>query len=259
MFSNSIGAYTVEQQAVPGVRINLSELRTTTRFNDLYEGVQKEIEAIDTFIYNQIKLAEECEALIPHNTDTIASIPPDVALCESKMETLERALEADAAAIDDAKSLARKDTEAARLSFKAISTIRMPTHLQSGGLFRSSASSATTFAGTKDNSSTSTNLLSYFNTQTNEMSKKLNAIKNQLSEVESYLSLVEEHQVAQIQSTRLTHGRNRGVKSAEDQIKEMAGALQSFEGGILSVASRLTSTRESLGGLIMGEGNRRGR
>ena len=243
---------------MPGVRINLSELRPTTRFNDLYEGVQKEIEAIDTFIYNQIKLAEECEALMPHNTNTVASMPPDVALCEGKMETLERALEADAVAIDEAKRLARKDTEAARLSFKAISSIRMPAHLQSGSLFRTSGNSAA-FAGTRDDSSTSVDLLSYFNTQTDEMSKKLTAMKNQLGEVESYLSLVEEHQVAQIQSTRLSHGRHGGVKSAEDQIKEMAGALQSFEGGILSVASRLTSTRENLGSLIMGESNRRGR
>lgn len=235
---------------MPGVRINLSELRPTTRFNDLHEGVQKEIEVIDTFIYNQIRLAGECESLMPHNATKVSTMPPDVEICARKLEALERSLEADAVSIEDAKKLARKDAHVARLSFKAISSLRMPAHLQSGINFRTETAG---FTSTVDDASSSTDLLSYFDNQTEEMNKKLDVMKNQLSEVESYLYSIEAQQIAQTQSIRLSHGRDGGVKSAEDQIKEMANALQSFEGGILNVASRITATRESLGGLIVGD------
>lgn len=45
------------QQTVPGVRIDLTNLRGTTRFNDLHEDLQKEISKLDDIIQGQIKLA----------------------------------------------------------------------------------------------------------------------------------------------------------------------------------------------------------
>lgn len=205
---------------------------------------------IDTFIYNQIRLAGECESLMPHNATKVSTMPADVEICARKLEALERSLEADAVSIEDAKKLVKKDASAARLSFKAISSLRMPAQMQSGLGFRADAAG---LASTGDDASSSTDLLSYFDNQAEDMNKKLGVMKTQLSEVESYLSSMEAQQIAQSQSIRLSHGRDGGVKSAEAQIKEMAGALQSFEGGILNVASRITATRESLGGLIMGD------
>ena len=238
---------------MPGVRINLNELRPTTRFNDLYETVQREIEVLDTFILNQINLSGECDNLMPKVGESIAYMPNDVDLCERKLEATERALETDAGAIEFARNLVKEDVDAARLSFKAIQGLRLPAHFHSANLWNTPGASAPAAFNAEEDAAASADLLSYFSKQSDDMSKKLEGMKKSLGDVESYISSLETRQAAQIQSARLSHGRDGGVKSADEQLRELATVLKEFEGGILAVAGKVGGARESVQEVMLGD------
>ncbi|RYP55875.1 hypothetical protein DL770_010874 [Monosporascus sp. CRB-9-2] len=74
----SLGQSTNQQQTVPGVRIDLSNLKGTTRFSDLQENLQKTIEDIDKFILNQIRHQEELQSFMPGHGDMLENVPEDV-------------------------------------------------------------------------------------------------------------------------------------------------------------------------------------
>ncbi|KAI4153248.1 MAG: hypothetical protein LQ340_002434 [Diploschistes diacapsis] len=259
VFSASIGQYTAAQQTVPGVRIDLSNLKPTTRFNDLHEGLQKEIESIDAFILKQMELQAECESVLPSVGERITHLPGDVKYCARKLDAYERALENDAAAIDSARDLVKSEVEDARLSFKAIHSLRVPAQFHRSSSWNAAAVNAPKSLSAEDDKSA--DLVSYFSKQADDMGRKLSGLTKSLREVESYLSSLEGHQSAQVQAARMSHGRDGGVRSADEQIRELASVLRDFEGGILGVAGKVGAAREGVQELILGEGwnNRRGR
>ena len=261
IFSASIGQYTAAQQTVPGVRIDLSNLKSTTRFDDLYEGLQKEIENIDAFILKQMELQSECESAMPSIGDTITQMPADVEFCERKLEALERALENDAAAIDSARDLVKSEVDDARLSFKAIHSLRIPAQFQHSSPWATAPTiNAPTSLSAEDDKSASADLVSYFSKQADDMGRKLEGLTSNLSEVESYLASLEAHQVAQVQAARLSHGRDGQIKSGDEQIRELGNVLREFEGGILTVAGKVGAAREGVQEVMLGDGLiRRGR
>ena len=248
LFSASIGQYTAAQQTIPGVRIDVSNLRPTTRFNDLYEGLQKEIEFLDTFILSQMDLASDCEGAMPRIADILAYLPNDVAFCETKLDATQRALETDAASIDAAKSLVKADTEAARISFKAIHNLRMPAQFHHSSLWNAPGASAPTSlsANAEEEAAASTSLVSYFTRQADDMGRKLDAFQKNIKDVEDYLSSLEASSVSQLQSARFSRGRDGGARSAEDQVRELGAVLREFEGGILNVAGKVGAARETV-------------
>ena len=260
VFPTSIGQYTAAQQTVPGVRIDLSNLKPTTRFNDLYEGLQKEIENVDAFILKQMELQSECESAMPSIGNTITQMPRDVEFCTQKLEALERALENDAAAIDSARDLVRSEVDDARLSFKAIHSLRIPAQFQQSSPWTTPAVNAPTSLSAEDDKLASADLLSYFSKQADEMGRKLEGLTKNLREVESYLEGLEAHQIAQVQAARLSHGRDGGIKSGEEQVRELGNVLREFEGGILGVASKVGAAREGVQDVMLRDSTgRRGR
>src|SRR5271156_1108431 len=66
------------QQTVPGVRIDTTNIRGTTRFNDLHEDLQKQITQIDEVIQAQIRLKHDCDAIMPSHESQLSNIPHDV-------------------------------------------------------------------------------------------------------------------------------------------------------------------------------------
>ena len=254
VFSSSIGQYTAAQQTVPGVRIDLSNLKPTTRFNDLYEGLQKEIENVDAFILRQMELHGECESAMPSIAEKIVSMPGDVELCGRKLEALERALETDAAAIDSARDLVKSEADDARLSFKAIHSLRIPAQFHSSSPWTVPGANAPTSLSAEDDKTASADLVSYFSKQADDMGRKLEGLTKNLREVESYLGRLEAHQSAQVQAARMSHGRDGGMKSADEQVRELAGVLREFEGGILGVAGKVGAAREGVQEVMLGDG-----
>ncbi|MCJ1423512.1 hypothetical protein MMC29_001396 [Sticta canariensis] len=261
IFSASIGQYSQQQQTVPGVRININELRPTTRFTDLHEDLQRMIGDVDNFILRQIGLCEECEGAI-ENVASFSSVPNDVEYCTKTLETVQDALENDAEAIAHAKTLVKTDVANAKLSFKVIQNLKMPPQYQQSGVWRSpdlSQAAARTLSD-DDRLGPSSNLVSYFSQEVDNMSKTLEGYKRSIGEVETYLKGVEVNTVHQMQQMAFTQGQDGQPKSAEDQVRELAAVLREFENGILGVAGKVGGTREKLQEVMLGNvGSRNGR
>jgi nucleoporin p58/p45 len=242
IFSSSIGQYTQQQQTVPGVRIDLSNIRPTTRFNDLHETLQREIETIDNLILQQIHFHDECEQVMPKVVAASSHIPRDVEYCQGQLEAMQHALESDAGAIDDAKRLVKMDAADAKMCFKAIQNLRMPQQFHHAGLWSPPTGSAGPALGEENGESG--DLIAYFSGQADEMARKLEAYKKNSAEIEAYLKDIEANTTQQMQRLQFTRGRDGGERSADDRIRELVAVLREFEKAILTVASKVGSLRD---------------
>ena len=262
IFSTSIGHYSQAQQTVPGVRINLSELRPTTRFNDLHDDIQKIIENVDKFILNQISLSEQCDGTMPKVESALAFIPNDVEFCARRLDTMQQALENDAGAIETNRELVGKDAADARLSFKTIQNLRMPQQFQHANLWNQPQPPQNIGSVLQDGNveeNASADLVSYFSKQADEMASTLGTFKSHIAEVETYLRGLEAKTVQQMQRLQFTKNRDGGQRSADDQVRELAAVLREFEGGILGVAGKVGGVREKVQEAMLGEQTPRSR
>ncbi|KAI4198033.1 MAG: hypothetical protein LQ350_005544 [Teloschistes chrysophthalmus] len=258
VFATSIGQYTQHQKTVPGVRVNLSELRPTTRFADLHEQLQSVIENIDVFIQQQMKFQQECAAVNPTIDEKCRDIPGDVEVCTKALDTMQQALENDAAAISQAKTLTKGDVANAKLSFTAVENMAVPQQYQATNVWalplasRDAGPSLLADEEAKDGDG-SANLVSFFSAQADEMSKSLDNYRKNIIEVEAYLKGIEGNTVQQMQQLSFTQGPNNQRKGAEDQVRELAAVFKEFENGIINVASKVGGVRENVQEVVLEE------
>lgn len=244
------------QQTTPGVKIDVSNVRGTTRFNDLHEELQKQIEQIDTFIQQQISFKEQCNALMPAHDQNLSSIPNDVEYVKSKADTVELALDNDSQAINTMKGVVQKDAANARLSFKAIENLKLPQQFHYNGMWHGHSSTMTPSRGGPGSSQGASadeplDLVSYFSNCATDMTQLLDIYQKNITEIEAHLRTVEASTIAQSQQLMFRRGRDGGVRSSEDQVRELAAVLQEFERGILSVAGKVGSVREDVQEILL--------
>lgn len=242
-----------------------SELRPTTRFTDLHEQLQTLIENIDDFIQQQMKYQQECFSLNPSINKDCSDIPDDVDFCSKALETMQTALENDAAAISQAKWLTKGDIADAKLCFSAIENMAVPQQYQTTNLWalplvsRESAPSLIDDEAFKDGIG-SINLINYFSHQADEMSRLLEGYQKNIGEVESHLKGIEGNTMQQMQQQLFTRGHDGQGKAAEDQVRELAAVLKEFENGILNVAGKVGGVRENMQEVMLGDyGSHNGR
>ncbi|KAL8664944.1 MAG: hypothetical protein Q9202_002653 [Teloschistes flavicans] len=258
VFATSIGQYTQHQKTVPGVRVNLSELRPTTRFPDLHEQLQSLIENIDVFIQQQMKFQQECAALNPSIDKQCSEIPGDVEVCTKALDTMQQALENDAAAISQAKTLTKGDVANAKLSFTAVENMAVPQQYQATNVWalpmasRGAGPSLLADEERKDGEG-GANLVSFFSAQADEISKSLDNYRKHIFEVEAYLKGIEGNTMQQMQQLSFTQGHDNQTKSAEDQVRELAAVFKEFENGIISVAGKVGGVRENVQEVVLEE------
>ncbi|KAL8669772.1 MAG: hypothetical protein Q9168_005650 [Polycauliona sp. 1 TL-2023] len=268
LFATSIGQFTQRQQPVPGVRVTTSELRPTTRFTDLHEQLQTLVENIDGFIQQQMKYQQECTAMNHGLDENCNQVPADVDFCTRALNTMQHALENDAEAISQAKALTKADVANAKLSFATIENMAVPQQYQATNLWALPSISREAAPSSLDDESIvdgngSTSLVSFFSSQSDEMSKSLDNYKKNIGEVESYLKGIEVNTVTQLQQLSLTRGQDGHGKSAEDQVRELAAVLKDFEQGIIGIAGKVGGVREKVQEVVLDDsgsyngGNRR--
>ena len=235
-----------------------TELRPTTRFTDLHENLQTLIENIDGFIQQQMKFQQECLALNPSIEEKCKQMPGDVEFCSKALDTMQNALENDAGAIADAKSLTKGDVANAKLSFSTIENMSVPQQYQASSLWtlptvsRDSAPSLLDDEDTRTSNSSSS-LTAFFANQSDMMSKSLESYKKNVTDVEAYLKGIEANTMQQIQQLFFARGQDGVGKSAEDQVRELAAVLKEFESGILNVASKVGGVRENIQEVMLGD------
>ena len=250
LFPSQIGQYTQQQQTVPGVRIlDVNQVRSTTRFNDLHEDLQKIIEGVDNFILGQMHCQEECAQHTEDIDQKCHQLPPDVEYCTKALNTMQQALENDAESIALAKGLVKIDVADAKLVFKTVQSLKMPPQFQQSGLWNTTAitqSGNSSFPEDDAEMGASRNIVEYFSKQADEMAKTLDAYKRNVGQVEAYLKGVESNTMKQMQQTVFSRGQDEGDKSAEEQVRQLAAVLRDFEHGITGVASRVGDTRDKV-------------
>jgi nucleoporin p58/p45 len=231
--------------SVPGVRIDVSLMRGTTRFNDLHEDLQKQIENIDKIIIAQQALSADCEAIMPSHESQLLCIPTDVDFLQRKLIGVESSLETDAEAVALVGNLVKSDAEHAKLSFRAIDNLKLPPQYHQGNWIGKSASVSTS---SQQDPSNSQDLVSYFSQTADEMSATLQKYQSHISEIEQHLRTVEAATMMQAQQM---NGQGFG-DDVDEQKRELAAVLREFEAGIRGVAGVIAETREGMQRLQLG-------
>jgi nucleoporin p58/p45 len=226
----------------PGVKIDMSNLRPTTRFSDLHDDLKKQIESIDAFIRQQESFATQCEGMIGRHATDVESIKPDVDLIQNKIETVELALENDGAAIENAKELVQRDAGDLIRVARMAENLQLPQQYHYG---RSSRPSTTDDEYDID-------LVGYFGKQAEVMQQTLDTYTSHLAEIEAHLRVVEGSTVQQAHQIAAQRSGGRAGNSA-DNVRELAETLRGFESGILGAAGLVGSCREGVNELILGK------
>lgn len=244
-----MGQSTAPQSTTPGTKIDLSNLRPTTRFSDLHDDLKKQIEAIDAFIRQQESYSSQCEALLPNHSANVDSLKPDVQLITAKIDTVELALENDSRTIETAKALVKRDATDLMRCARVIENLTLPSQYHYGpsvSAARTRASSSST------NDDYDVDLVGYFMRQADAMQSTLDTYTSNLTEIENHLRVIEHstiHQAQQLAAQR-TGGR---ASTGQDTVRELADTLRGFENGILGAAGLVGSCREGVNDLVMGK------
>ncbi|KAL1303527.1 hypothetical protein AAFC00_006902 [Neodothiora populina] len=248
--SLTMGQGNAQQQIVPGTKIDLSNLRPTTRFSDLHDDLKKQIEAIDSFIRQQESYSAQCEALLPNHSTNVDSIKPDVDFVAGKLETVELALENDSRAIDSAKALVKRDAADLMRCARVTENLTLPSQYHYGPSVNTAARTraSTTSA---DDDSYDVDLVAYFMRQADAMQTTLDTYTSNLAEIENHLRVIEVGTVQQAQQLAAQRTGSRAV-NAQNNVRELAETLRGFENAILGAAGLVGSCREGVNELILG-------
>ncbi|KAI5199090.1 hypothetical protein E4T39_06447 [Aureobasidium subglaciale] len=238
----TMGQNNTQNNTQPGVKIDMSNLRPTTRFSDLHDDLKKSIESIDAFIRQQESFATQCEGMIGRHAADVESIKPDVDLIQNKIETVELALENDGAAIENAKELVQRDASDLIRVARMAENLQLPQQYHYG---RSSRPSSTDDEYDID-------LVGYFAKQAEVMQNTLDTYTSHLAEIEAHLRVVEGSTVHQAHQLAAQRAGGRAGSSA-DNVRELAETLRGFESGILGAAGLVGSCREGVNELILGK------
>jgi len=246
-----MGQGNAPQNTVPGTKIDLSNLRPTTRFSDLHDDLKKQIEAIDAFIRQQESYSSQCEAVLPRRSTDIDSIKPDVDLIAGKLETVELALENDSRTIESAKALVKRDAADLMRCARVTENLTLPSQYHYGPSVTAAARTRAPTANSDDDSY-DVDLVGYFMRQADAMQSTLNTYTSHITEIENHLRVIEVSTVQQAQQLAAQRSGSR-AGNGQDTVRELAETLQGFEHGILGAAGLVGSCREGVNELILGK------
>ncbi|PQE26308.1 nucleoporin nup49 nsp49 protein [Rutstroemia sp. NJR-2017a BBW] len=244
----NLGSQSQQAQVVPGVRIDVSQMRGTTRFNDLHEDLQKQIMHYDNVIQAQITMKNDCEAIMPKHAELLSHVPNDVEFCRRKLIGMEDAMETDAAKIAQVRELIKEDVEHAKLSFRAIDNLKLPAQYHTPGIWASKSTSNPN--GTQSSESDAPDLVSFFSSTADELEVTLQKYQRNFTEIEAHLRSLEASTAQQTQA--IIAKRNGRSTAQENPTAELAAALFEFEQSIMGVAGRIGSAREGVQALQLG-------
>lgn len=234
------------QQSVPAVKIDWSNVKPTTRFNELHQEVQDAIVFIDEVIQGAMRASMQCSEAIPGLGRQTDALPADVDYLERRLETVEGALGRDAVVVSQNKKVIEKDSEDAVRLFRAIENLKLPNQ------FHYSTIGSGFQADADADGANATDLLGYFSTRAEELEAKTKLFDRHQREVDAHLRTVEHSAVEGMQKL----GRRNGEGASGDGLREIAGVMRTFEEAILRVAERIGEDRERVVDLSLGGGVR---
>lgn len=227
------------------MRIDVSNIQPTTRFNDLQEDLQKQIAMIDEGIQKCIKDKEAIDAFLPAHGEQVAAIPTDVSFVSRKSDGAQAALSGDIVAINQLREMIKTDTDNARLSFRAVDNLKLPTQYHQAGLWSTRGQATSAGAGTNADSESNSDLISFFSRTADEMDETMKKFESNLGEIEVHLRGVQGNLLEQLQ--RVSAQSKQGVQGGVDErVLELAAVLRDFEESILKVAGVVGGIKEGV-------------
>ncbi len=240
---------------VPGVQVDVSQMRGTTRFNDLHEELQKQIEQGDAFIQQQTAFASQCAALMPAHSQSLDQLSPDVEFVAHKADAVELGLDNDSLAVGQLKETVKRDVDEARLAWRVVDNLKLPQQFHHSGLVWPGTGAPTRSLGgaaatdVLDEAAAATDLVSYFSTRADALAATFADYQQNITEIEAHLRLVESTAVVQTNALLSRRGplsANDASAGRDDDLRSLSAVLADFERGILAVASKIGATREAV-------------
>ncbi|KFY07586.1 hypothetical protein V492_07001 [Pseudogymnoascus sp. VKM F-4246] len=220
------------QATVPGVRIDLSNLRNTTRFNDLNEELQKKIEEFDAGVLSLMAKGDQCTAILPAHGEQLELVPDNVDFLQRKVIGVQANLDGDVQAVSQTSKQVYVDGENAKLSFTVVDNLKLPQQFHTGIWNPSKPSPSASKPG-----EAAGDLVTFFSQTSDEMDQTISTYKENISEIELHLRGVERS----LMQAGSNIGRNGQDKN---EVENLVGVLRDFEMGILEVAGRVGGARE---------------
>jgi nucleoporin p58/p45 len=238
-----------QQQTVPGVTIDMTNIRNTTRFGDLHQDIKKEIENIDAVIQAQIQMKNQCDAIMSSHNTQLAQIPHDVEFCQRKLIGVQNAGAGDVYSINLVKKYIDTDVQHAKLSFKAIDNLKLPPQYHNSGIW-STKTTPSSNQGQTNGEGGAQDMVSFFSSTADELAATLASYQKHIVEIEQHLRSVEGSSAAQLNT--LIAKRNGSFAGIEDPMEQLTGALRDFEESLLGVAGDVGAAREGVQSLQLG-------
>lgn len=227
------------------MRIDVSNIQPTTRFNDLQEDLQKQLAMIDEGIQKCIKDKEAIDAFLPAHGEQVAAIPTDVSFVSRKSDGAQAALSGDIVAINQLREMIKTDADNARLSFRAVDNLKLPMQYHQAGLWSTRGQSTAAGTSTNADSESNSDLISFFSKTADEMDEMMKKFESNLGEIEVHLRGVQGNMLEQLQ--RVSAQSKQGVQGGVDErVLELAAVLRDFEEGILKVAGVVGGIKEGV-------------
>lgn len=273
-------------------QIDIAHLRSTTKFEQLTPELQREIEAVDTMIYNQISLAQQVSDLLPLVIAAGETIPNGVDFVTQKLEELETGLGNDAEAIVAAKDGDLKENELeAKAVFRAVDRLKMPRQYQAshtsnesfgqssaGGIYSGSGLSGwwnnpQTLRGNVRGTNAAghtiqlpgddteevqgpKSLIEVFNTRVNGMEERIQEQKRLLEQIEQYTQGLEGKVISKEREVneRLAYGDRDGsaMSEKEHQMQLLRYVFGEVQRSMYDVADKVGAARDELARLERG-------
>jgi nucleoporin p58/p45 len=251
-----------QQQMVPGVKIDLSNIKPTTRYFELHDDLQREIDRVDNFIQQQIQFFAQCGAFMPEHGNQLKTIPQDVDFVHKRYDATTVGLQGDASDIAAVQKSVQADIEDARRVFTAIENQKLPLQFHYSTAWPAQATGPAA-DGADGGAFTATDLLPYFEARSDELAARLARYQRQLVEIEAHLRTVEGSATEQMLRLLRRNGSGEDGGGGRERVADLVDAMRTFEEAVLRVAARVGEARQgviecTLDGSALGNGNARG-
>jgi nucleoporin p58/p45 len=237
--------------ATPATKLDWSNVRNTTRFNDLTDEAKQDIEKIDKLISEQEQFCKQIEAFLPNHGSKLQTLGPDVELITEKLEEVDRSLAVDAQGVQQDKNITEKDEIDIARCIRIIDNLRMPSQY----VYHPAANSGRQPQPPAWDETYDVDLVgNYFQPLTQDMARLLATYAGNMAEIENHMGTIEQSAVAQAQqlgAQRSGLGSQRDVGS--DSVRQLADTLRGFEASILTAAGKVGSCREGVNELVLGK------
>jgi nucleoporin p58/p45 len=236
--------------ATPATKLDWSNVRTTTRFNDLTDTAKQDIEKIDKLISEQEEYCKQIEAFFPNHGNQLQTLGPDVDLITEKLEEVDRSLAVDAQGVQQDKNIAEKDEIDIARCIRIIDNLHMPAQY----VYRPAANSGRQPQAPVWDETYDVDLIgNYFDPLIQDMTRLLATYSGNMAEIEAHMGTMEQSAVAQAQqlgAQRSGLGGQRDVSG--DSVRQLADTLRGFEASILAAAGKVGGCRETVNELVLG-------